>query len=180
MEIYKDIVGYEGLYQVSNIGNVKSMAAKNINNYNVGTERFKRLKKEKILKYYEDKRGYMYVGLSKNGIVKPISIHRLVAITFNGHNPNNKDIVVDHINNIKGDNRKENLQSLTPRENATKDQPTGASIYFGVSYNKYKRKWRARIRLNGTRTDLGFYKKEIDAHYAYQNHIKKHNIKNYW
>ena len=69
-EIWKDIEGYKGLYQVSNLGRVKSL-------------NYKRTGKEKILIYTKQKNGYIYIGLCKDGIVKSFRVHRLVAKIFN-------------------------------------------------------------------------------------------------
>lgn len=93
-EIWKDIEGYEGLYQVSNLGRVKSL-------------RYKR-----ILRGWLDKQCYAYVHI-KN---KPYKVHRLVAQAFIP-NPDNKPYI-DHINTIKTDNRVENLRWVTPKENS--------------------------------------------------------------
>lgn len=101
-EIWKDVVGYEGLYLVSNLGNVKSL------NYN-------RTGKEGILKPILDKDGYYCVNLSKNAKSKHIKVHRLVVEAFIGEIPTG--LVVNHINEIKTDNRLENLEICTIREN---------------------------------------------------------------
>lgn len=101
-EIWKDIKGYEGLYQVSNLGNVKSLC----NN---------KTRKEKILKP-KQRKGYLYVGLCKNGKVKQYLVHRLVAEHFIP-NPNNLP-QIDHINTNKTDNRVENLRWVTQKENS--------------------------------------------------------------
>lgn len=102
MEIWKDIEGYEGLYQVSSEGMVKSL------NYN-------RTGKERILKSAKDKYGYLFVKLRKEGTVKYYLIHRLIAIAFIP-NPDNKPCI-DHINGDKTDNRVENLRWVTHKEN---------------------------------------------------------------
>ena len=65
-EYWKPVVGYEGLYEVSNWGRVKSL----------------KFGKERILKQNQCMNGYYYVGLSKNGILKRYSVHRLVAEAF--------------------------------------------------------------------------------------------------
>lgn len=101
-EIWKDIVGYEGLYQVSSLGNVKSL------NYN-------HTGKEKVLSNVINSSGYCHVSLWKDKTKKVMKVHRLVAQTFIS-NPDNKDSV-DHINGIRSDNRLENLRWTTPKEN---------------------------------------------------------------
>lgn len=75
-EIWKDIKGYESLYQVSNLGRVKSLARKVIKKNYVS------FKKERILKQQTDRYGYKKVILQRNYQIKTFSIHRLVAEAF--------------------------------------------------------------------------------------------------
>ena len=96
-EIWKNIPNYEG-YQVSNLGRVKSF-------YGL---------KEKILKP-KITRGYYQVHLHKNSIGKWYSIHRLVFEAFNGTIP--EGLQVNHINEVKTDNKLENLNLMTAKEN---------------------------------------------------------------
>lgn len=104
-EIWKDIKGYEGLYQVSNKGNVKSLD-KLIN---------QRIIKGKLLKPTDNGNGYLIIGLIKNGTRKNYYIHRLVAEEFLS-NVNNKKYV-NHINFDKYDNSVENLEWCSQKEN---------------------------------------------------------------
>ena len=110
MEEWKAIKGYEGLYEVSNLGRVKSLERK----VKHPIVREKTIK-EKILKYNIDNNGYLYVTLYKDGKSKSFKVHRLVAIAFIP-NPNNKPDI-DHINTNKKDNRIENLRWVTKEEN---------------------------------------------------------------
>lgn len=102
MEIWRDIVGYEGLYQVSNLGRVKSL-------------NYRGSKKEKILSLNRERTGYERVQLYKEGQHKVERIHRLVATAFIP-NPENKPCI-DHINTDRSDNRVENLRWVTHKEN---------------------------------------------------------------
>lgn len=101
-EIWKDIKGYENIYQISNKGNVKSL-------------NYKQTGREKILKPSVDKDGYLFVCLCKNRKVKPFKVHRLVAEAFIS-NPNNYPCV-NHKNEIKDNNRLENLEWCTVKYN---------------------------------------------------------------
>ena len=168
-EVYKDIVGYEGHYQVSNLGNVKSLRrnSKYRNSY--------RTIKEKILKYNIGTSGYYSVCLYKDNKYERIAIHQLVAIAFLNHKPNGFKLVVDHLNNIKTDNRLSNLQIVTNRENSSKDKEGYSSKYIGVDWNKNHKRWRARIYINGKRKYLGQFKTEEEANLAYQKELKTLN-----
>ena len=101
-EEWRDIKGYEGKYQVSNLGRVKSL------NYNkTGVEGYIAA---------ENSRGYLRVGLSKKGKRKMFSVHRLVAETFIP-NPNNYS-QVNHKDENKQNNKVDNLEWCTPKYNS--------------------------------------------------------------
>ena len=108
MEIWKDVVGYEGVYQVSNTGKVKR-----IGEYTNQTG--KTWKSERILKPGCKAKGYLYVQLSKEGKASPKHVHRLVAEAFI-ENPDNKP-TVNHKNGNKSDNAVDNLEWTTYTEN---------------------------------------------------------------
>ena len=102
IEEWRDIKGYEGKYQVSNLGRVKSL------NYN-------HTKKEKILSDSPNTYGYLYVNLYKNGKGKPFYIHKLVALHFIP-NPNNHPII-NHKDENKQNNKVSNLEWCTHEYN---------------------------------------------------------------
>ena len=110
-EVWRDVKGYEGLYQVSSNGRVKSLERTFIDK--IGRERYV---KECILKPGMDKGGYLRVGLCDGEKRKTFKVHRLVCEAYH-ENPDNKP-QVNHINEIKTDNRACNLEWATARENS--------------------------------------------------------------
>ena len=166
-EIWKDVIGYEGKYQVSNLGIVKSLPRLMQKGKNIFTS------KEKILKHNIKSNGYSAVVLCLNKIEKTMPIHQLVAMAFLNHIPCGYKLVVDHLNDIKTDNRIENLQIVTQRENACKTQGKYSSKYKGVSWFKQINKWRADIFINGKNNYLGRFDTEEEASEAYQNKLKE-------
>lgn len=108
-EIWKDIEGYEGLYQISNLGRVKALS--------VTTKFGERIKvyPERLKSTNANKMGYPSVMLSKNGKDKLCTLHRLLAKAFIP-NPENKP-EIDHINRDRSDFRLENLRWVTHKEN---------------------------------------------------------------
>lgn len=109
-EIFRDVKGYEGLYQVSNLGNVKSLTRIDSNNH---------LVKERILKFGTTKKDYFFVNLCKDGMRKNIKVHRIVAEAF----PEIcgelfEGCEVDHIDTNRKNNNADNLRCVTKRENA--------------------------------------------------------------
>lgn len=111
MEVWKDIEGYEGIYQISNQGRVKCLP-KDVVSTKYGHVRHY---PERIAKVYSRPKGYLYVELSKDGKAKKVSIHRLVAEHFI---PNVEDKPqVNHIDGNKVNNKVDNLEWVTASEN---------------------------------------------------------------
>lgn len=113
MEIWKDIKGYEGIYQVSNLGNVKSLERKE--SYCLNGKKIIRKREEKILSKCVDNQGYVIVALSLKRKIKYFKVHRLVA-TYFVDNPKNND-VVNHIDCNKVNNNANNLEWCTTKDN---------------------------------------------------------------
>jgi len=161
MEVWKNVPNYER-YQISNLGNVKSLNYKGTGN-------------EKVLKKVKTKRGYYTVMFSKDGKVKLFNIHKLVAIVFLNHIPNGQKKVVNHKNFNRLDNHVDNLEIITNRENTNQKHLSSESKYVGVHFNKHNSKWMARIWVNGKRKYLGCFSNEKEASESYENELK--NIK---
>lgn len=157
-EIFKSVRGYSD-YEISNLGRVKSL----------------KCKKQRILKTSVDNKGYLKVRLYLSNKGKTKRIHQLVAITFLNHVPLEQGLIVDHKNNNILDNRVTNLQTITQRENASKDRFRGdySSKYVGVSWNKLYGKWIARIYINGKEKFIGHFVDELEASKAYKKILEK-------
>lgn len=96
-EVWKDIPGYEGLYQASTHGRIRSLSRNTTNG--------------KILKQAKDSNGYLLVSLSKNGKVKKARVHQIIASTFLS-NPQNMPII-NHKSEVKTENQVWNLEWCT-------------------------------------------------------------------
>lgn len=171
MEIWKDVVGYEGLYLVSNLGVVK------------GVDRMVKCKgdsfrpvKGKVLSAHPSDRPYLHVVL-QNGKRKTQRVHIIVANAFLGE-ANGR--VVDHKNGIVTDNRAENLEYVTLRENsfrgANSERGGKTSKYRGVYLRPKKKgqrlndKWGVDISFNQKKYYIGTFCTEEEAHLAYEKY----------
>ena len=155
VEVWKDVKGHEGVYMVSDYGNIRSLKSGKV----------KTLKKTKSKNRYS-------IKLSLNGMTKRRSISQLVAESFLGHIPCGYNLIVDHIDNNSLNNNLDNLQIITQRENLSKDKKSGSSNYTGVSWCKRKKKWRSTMYACGKKNHLGYFHNEIDAHESYQDKLK--------
>jgi hypothetical protein len=122
-EVWRDIKGYEGLYQISNLGRVKSLSRMAIQTLKDGRKKESSVK-NKILKKTLGKRGYFVVSLWRDNSYRLITVHRIVAITFI-QNIHNKPFV-NHIDLCKKNNCIDNLEWVTARENVIHAHKNGA------------------------------------------------------
>lgn len=138
IEEWRDIKGFEGLYQVSSLGRVKSL----------------KFGRERILTPVKTINGYLRVGLNKDGKRDFYTIHRLVANAFIP-NPNNLE-TVNHINEIKTDNRVSNLEWMTMRDN--KAYSTAIPVNQYTLDGKFIRRWDCLMDIE---RQLGYYQSHI-------------------
>lgn len=157
-EIFKDIPEYEGIYQISNLGNLKTL----------------KYGKEKLMSPSLNTSGYKQCKLRKNNIIKTTRIHQLVALVFLNHKTDiSKKLVINHKNFIKTDNRLDNLEIVTFRENTNKKHIKSSSKYTGVCWCNRDKKWRAYININKKHISLGNHNTEEEANAAYQQAFNK-------
>jgi hypothetical protein len=164
IEVWKDIPEYEGFYQVSNLGNVRSLDRV--------CSRGRKLK-GKVLKDALCSPGYFGVELNKNGKSKTITVHKLVAYAFLNHKPCGYKLVVNHIDINRENNNLYNLEIITNRENTNRKHIKSSSKYVGVCWNKKIKKWQSNIVINGRKKYLGLFTDEKEAAQAYQNELNK-------
>lgn len=166
MEEWKNIIGYEGLYEVSNKGNVRNV------------------RRNKLLKLSKNRYGYIQVYLYKNGIRTGLKVHRLVAQAFI-ENPDNLP-EVNHKNEDKIDNRVENLEFCDHKYNVNYGHRTENAINtrvkngyadpdfigFGLNEKEYMKEYNRIYRENNIEK-LSEYSKRY-----YQEHKKELYEKN--
>ena len=149
MEIWKDIKGYEGQYQVSDQGRVRSL-------------NYRHTGKPRVLKLKEKRYGYLQVCLYNDGAKKWFLVHRLVWESFNGPIPEGYEL--DHINAERYDNRLSNLRVVTRKENCnnpiTKKRMAEAGKKRSKNPEWHKNQTEAMKKLHD---DQEWQKKRIEA-----------------
>ena len=152
-EIWKDVVGYEGLYQVSDMGRIFS-CRRNI-----------------YLSPGLISAGYLNVILQKNANRKNKLIHRLVYEAFVGHVKN-----IDHKDTDKQNNNLSNLRVCNSIQNSGNKRKSKNSIskFKGAYYQKRTKNWVSQIKINGKSTHIGYFKKEELAAKAYDKAALKY------
>lgn len=157
--IWKDIKGYEGQYQVSNTGLVKSLQQKS----------------ERILKTGLDK-GYERLTLTSNGVQSRKAVHRLVAMAFVENERPTEFNTINHIDGDTTNNNADNLEWCNVRGNTNHARLSkGSSKYPGVCITKAGT-WLSRCVKDGKRYTLGSYKVEEDAYNAYLRFCEENGL----
>lgn len=133
MEIWKPVVGLEGIYEISNLGNVKS-----IDRITIGINGIKQHRKGKMLSFHYNRKGYKRVQLGKYGVKV---VHQLVAKAFIP-NPENKP-QVNHIDGNKENNSSDNLEWVTMKENL--DHAWREGLRNVDSFHKYNSSRARRV-----------------------------------
>lgn len=156
-EIWKTIPDFED-YQASDLGRIKSL----------------KMGREKIMNIWPNKRDYYVVRISNKFGQRLIKVHQLVAMAFLEHKPDGtQKLVVNHIDFNRYNNRADNLEVVTHRENCNKKHLPSSSKYIGVSWYKNYNKWESTIFINGKNKRLGYFNTEIEASNAYQKALKE-------
>jgi len=161
MEVWKDIEGYDGVYQISNYGRCRSRYTKNGTNY---IDKNNWIFKNPIMND-----GYGRYVLISNRKRKKVYVHHLVWKHFSNIDKN--ELVIDHIDFDRMNNHIDNLQLLTRRENSSKSRIKKHSKLIGA--RKTKNKWYSSIRNKKENIYLGVFETELDAHNAYQEALEK-------
>jgi hypothetical protein len=153
----KDIKDYEGFYQVSNFGRVKSLDRTIVGRWGATN------RKGRILRYNVKKRGYVNIVLQRDVKSKTCRVHRLVAQAFLENNLGKS--AVDHIDEDKQNNLKSNLRWVTNQENSELyySKRESSSKYNGVSYDNRDNVWRARFYEGGKEVFIGSFDSEDSA-----------------
>jgi hypothetical protein len=151
---WKPITGYDGLYEVSDVGEVRSLPRK------CGTNGW--YANSRLLKQSLRPAGYYLVNLTKNRVQKTVDVHLLVARAFiPGRRPG---LLVDHINEVRTDNKVTNLRWATKSQNMHNTKNGwGGMKYRGTHYVKRFSGWVAYITVSGKRRHLGCFKKREQA-----------------
>lgn len=174
-EIWKAIPGYEGIYEASTLGRIRSLDRitidKNGNN--------KKIKGRMLKLSLAPRDRYYSVELYKSSKIKKYRVHQLIGEVFLNHKPNGSETVVNHKNNDPLDNRLINLELITQRENCSIDKwrYNYSSKYVGVTWDKARdNKWLSRIQINGINVYLGRFECEDEAGEMYQLALENINL----
>lgn len=171
-EVWIPVKGYEGFYECSTEGRIKSLPKllpKTIKRgafWTIG---------QILNPKYLNPDGYLLVTLyDGNNKANTKSIHTFIFYSFNPNAKPKRGFEIDHLDNDKLNNRPNNLNQITSRANSTKRslQKIKSSKYTGVYWDSSRNKWHSSIRINKKTISLGRYADEAQAAEAYQAKLK--------
>lgn len=163
VEQWRPVRGYQGFYEVSDLGRVRSVDRV------VGQRpNGPRLVRGRVLSPATDSGGYQGVALCKYGTQRTERVHRLVIEAFAGAAPG---MVTDHINGDRTDNRLANLRAATSSQNGMNKGLLAHSTtgFKGVTFYHRDRNWRAYIKVDRRQRHLGYYADAESAARAYDD-----------
>jgi hypothetical protein len=149
----KEIKGYNGDYLIYEDGRVYSN------------------KSNLFLKFGKNTSGYLQVNLWNKNKPKTKFVHHLVAESYLNHKPNGQTLVIDHIDNNKLNNKVENLQLITQRENSYKRNKS-MNKTVGVYWSTQNKKWQVRPRVNNRKHFVGYFDCKNTAQMIYFDFCK--------
>lgn len=152
-EVWKPIIGYEGYYEVSNYGYVRTVTRFITNSGKHGM-----WYKSRLLKFNVDKDGYNTVALQRDGKVKRLKVHRLVLSTFN---KDESDMQVNHIDGDKANNCLDNLEWVTSSQNIKHAYNIGLKTQVGAKNNSSKLSEQQVMQICDLFKNTTFTNKEI-------------------
>ena len=157
-EIWKELDGFDSLYQASNLGRIKN--------------------EKKIIPQYLDKDGYCLIHLIFEKKTKLFRVHRLIAKCFIDNKYDKKQ--VNHKNSNPNDNQIENLEWVSASENNCHKfiGKKTSSIYRGVTYVTRDKRWLSQIQINNNKIHLGMFKTEKEAYLKRLEYEKENKIIN--
>lgn len=167
-EQWRPVVGYEGIYEVSDHGRVRSLDRFN----HIG-----RRYRGRVLRPSTDRGGYQRVVLSQNGNCKTAKIHSLVLEAFVGPRPDG--LHVCHGDSNPANNHLSNLRYATQSENQGRDanlHHNYTSRFNGVAWKKRNSKWEVRARIGGKKKHIGYFHCERDAARGFNAYCKQQGL----
>lgn len=172
IEQWKPVKNYGGLYEISNFGRVKSLAKEWLSGNGCASR-----KPDTIMKSVVNGNGYKCVNLYRNRKHRFCKIHHLVWGAFGDKKRDGRKFQIDHLDENKLNNRIDNLQLLSQRQNLSKYHKTQvrSSEYTGVYWRKNRNKWGVSIYANGKNRHLGYFTDELKASNEYLRALKEFN-----
>lgn len=167
IDIFHPIPGFETNYSITINGIIKSLERVVSNHHR------SYIQKERILKQYKDKDGYLivYFFINKKILIK--KVHRLVMLTFFGES----ELSVNHLDGDKTNNNLSNLEYATTQENIRHQKRiVNPNKVPGVNWHEKTGSWMARFTLNKKRTHIGMFETEQGAANAVIQKMAEHNI----